>query len=262
MRKFIYGVAILLMPLFGFGQDYKINFSNSPENKIVIVASQGNIHIKGYDGNEVRIKAENLEKSAIPERAEGLKSLYNSAEDNTGLGLSVVQEGKVLKILKASRHENNYEIEVPKNVSLSIEQVNWGDADMELSNINGEIEIKSTSGDMTLKNISGPLIANSVSGNLTATFNAIPNGKPSAISLVSGDIDLTMASDSKIDFKLQSIAGEIYTDLNIVSENPNPEQGNLRQIGGGYTIQGANNGGGTEFILNTVSGNIFIRKKK
>ncbi len=44
-----------------------------------------------------------LKKTNVPERAKGLKSLYNTAEDNTGLGLSVVQEGNVLKIVKASR---------------------------------------------------------------------------------------------------------------------------------------------------------------
>src|SRR5690606_20287163 len=134
--------------------------------------------------------------------------------------------------------------------------VNWGDGNLELSDINGEIEIKSTSGDMILKNISGPLVANSVSGNLTAEFNSIRQGKPTSISLVSGDIDLTVPSDSQVDFKLQSIVGEIYTDLDLVSKNKDPEHRNLRQIGGGYTIQGANNGGGTEFILNTVSGNV------
>ncbi len=261
ITKFTIAILLLLSPLFSIAQGYKVNFANNADNKIIVTASQGNFTIKGYKGNEVRVKARTTEANNVPEKAKGLKSLYNSAEDNTGLGLSVVQEGKLLKILKASRNENDYEIEVPANVSVSVEQVNWGDANLEISNINGEIEITSTTGDMVLRNISGPVVANSVSGNLTADFSSIRQGKPTAISLVSGDIDLRMPSDSKVDFKLQSIAGEIYTDLDIVSKNKNPEQENLRQIGGGYTIQGANNGGGTEYSLNTVSGNIFIRKK-
>lgn len=262
MTKLFMVVLGLLVNFSGYGQNYKVNFSNSADNKVVIIASQGDIKVVGIEGNEVRIKAENIEKNNVPERAEGLRSLYNSAEDNTGLGLSVVQEGNVLKILKASRLENDYEIEVPKNVAVSIEQVNWGNANIELSNLNGELEIKSTSGNMTLKNITGPVIANSVSGNLTAQFNTIRSGKPTAISLVSGDIDISLPSESKADFKLQSISGEIYTDLDIVSKNKQNEDENLRQIGGGYTIQGASNGGGTELSLNTISGNIYIRKKK
>lgn len=262
MTKLLTVLMTLLVTFCTYGQDYKVNFSNSANNKVQIVATQGNLKVLGYDGNEVRINAKNIEKNNVPERAEGLKSLYNSAEDNTGLGLSVVQEGNVLKILKASRHENDYVIEVPKNVAVSIEQVNWGDAEIELSNLNGEIEIKSTNGNMVLKNITGPLVANSVSGNLTAEFATIKQGKPTAISLVSGDIDISLAADSKADFKLQSISGEIYTDLDIETKNKTSENENLRQIGGGYTIQGSNNGGGTEISLNTISGNIFIRKKK
>ncbi len=261
MTKSIIGFLMLILISFtSYSQNFKINFKNSPENKIVLVASNGSIKINGYDGNEVRIKAKNVEKDNVPERAKGLKSLYNTAEDNTGLGLSVVQEGNVLKIVKASRHYNDYELEVPKNVAVTLEQVNWNHSDMEMANLNGELEIKSTTGNILLNNVSGPIIANSVSGNLRAEFNNLRQGKPTSISLVSGDIDLTMPADSKADFRLQSISGEIYTDLDIVN-NKDREEGNLRQIGGGYTIQGKNNGGGTELSLNTISGNIYIRKK-
>lgn len=260
MSKPIIGILMLLLTYNSYCQDYKINFKNNADSKIVFVASNGSIKINGYDGNEVRIKARNVEKNNIPERAKGLKSLYNSAEDNTGLGLSVVQEGNVLKILKASRHDNDYEVSVPANVSISIEQVNWNHSDMELENLNGEIELKSTSGAMVLKNISGPLVASSISGDITADFRNLRQGKPTSISLVSGNIDITMPADSKADFKLQSISGEIYTDLDIVNHKER-ENSNMRQIGGGYTIKGTNNGGGTEMILNTVSGDIYLRKK-
>lgn len=260
MKKFLIAISMLLTVYSSHGQIYKIDFKNNSTNKIVITASHGNLKISGHDGNEVRIKGENVEKNNVPERAKGLRSLYNSAEDNTGLGLSVVQEGNVLKILKASRHDNNYELEVPRNVAITIEQVNWGGSNIEMSELNGELEIKSTSGDITLKNISGPIVANSVSGNLVADFNILKPGKPSSISLVSGDIDISMPADSKADFKLKSVSGEIYTDLDIVS-NKDKENSNLRQIGGGYAIKGSTNGGGTELSLNTVSGNIFIRKK-
>lgn len=261
MKKSIIIIIMLLITSSSYGQEYKIALNNSAENKIVFVISNGHIKISGYDGNEVRIKTRNGKEIMIPERAKGLKSLYNSAEDNTGIGLSVVKEGNVLKIVKASRHDIDYELEVPVHVAVTVEQVNWSGTDMELSNLDGELEIKSTSGDITLKSISGPLVASSTSGNIHAEFSSLRQGKPTAISLVSGDIDITLPTDSKANFKLQSISGEIYTDLDIVN-NKNKNNENLRQIGGGYVIEGTTNGGGTELSFNTVSGNIYIRKKK
>src|SRR5690606_24213239 len=199
MIKLIFGIAMLVVPLCSIAQDYKIEFANNTANKIIVTASHGNFTINGYKGNEVRVKARNKEEHNTPEKAKGLKSLYNTADDNTGLGLSVVKEGNTLKILKATRHENDYEIEVPENVSLSVDQVNWGEAKLEINNVQGEIEISSTTGDIVLRNISGPVVANSVSGNLTAEFSSIRQGKPTSISLVSGEIDLRMPSASKVD---------------------------------------------------------------
>lgn len=257
MNKLLIVFAIILFSAGAFAQEYQVDFNNSADNKVALSLSHGDIKITGYDGNKVLIKSDEVYEK--PERAKGLKSLYNSAEDNTGLGLSVVKEGNTVKIVNASREGGDYEIRIPKKVAVSIEQVNWGGGDLEVSGLDGELEIKSLDGDIILQDISGPVIISSTSGDVSAEFNGFPQGKPSAISIISGDIDLTLPSGANADFKLQSISGEIFTDFNLAVDKEKAE--NMHRIGGGYTINGSINGGGTTMTVNSISGDIYIRKK-
>lgn len=250
---------MLLITITGYAQEHQVDFNNNADHKIVLAISQGDVKITGYEGDQVRIKTDEFYEK--PERAKGLRSLYSTAEDNTGLGLSVVKEGKILNIVKASRSHGNYEIEVPSKVAVAVEQVNWGGGDLEIENLEGELEIKSNDGDIVLKNIAGPLVASSTSGDVTANFNTVRQGKPSAISIISGDVDISLPSDTKADFKLQSISGEIYTDFDITMKGDKTNK-EMQRIGGGYTINGSTNGGGTEMSIKTISGDVYLRKRK
>ena len=58
--------------------------------------------------------------------------------------------------------------------------------------------------------------------------------------------------------KLRSINGEMYTDFDLGSKS---NKDGLSKVGGGTNIEGTTNGGGVEVQLNTISSNIYIRKK-
>lgn len=72
---------------------------------------------------------------------------------------------------------------------------------------------------------------------------------------ISGDIDIAVGS-SGIDFKAKTISGEVYSDLNITY--PDGKDG-LRQIVG-MNLKGRVNNGGTPMELETISGNIYLRR--
>lgn len=254
---------MLLLKLPVIGQNYSIPLNNASENKVIIAITGGDLQVIGYEGEELKITTEDEEVYEKPEKAKGLKSLYNNTEDNTGIGLSVIKEGNLVKIVSASRHDSDYVIRIPRKAAISIEQVNWGDGDMEIIDCNGELEIKSTSGDIILNNVTGPVVANSTSGDLISTFTTLTVGKPTAISMVSGDVDISLPVDTRANFKLQSISGEIYTDFDIVYKKDNEKDiDSMNHVGGGYSIEGAINGGGTDITIKTISGDIFIRKVK
>lgn len=237
-------------------QEFTHTLGNSSDNAIEFILSRSDVVIEGHDSDDIIIR--NLDYDAPPERAEGLKALYNSAEDNTGIGLSVEEENGTLRIITASRNDGDFRLMVPNRVRVMIEEVNWGGGDFELRNLQGEIEIKSKNGDMKLMNITGPVIASSTSGDMEITMDELSQMGPTSISLVSGFIDISLPESSAANLFLSSVSGEIYTDLDI--QIAGSREDNMRRLGGGRKIEGTLNGGGVEVSLKTISGDIYLRK--
>ncbi|TLV02285.1 DUF4097 family beta strand repeat-containing protein [Dyadobacter luticola] len=240
------------------GQEFRAKLANTKDKKVIIEMTASDVKIEGYAGDEVIIQAaKNME--VAPERAKGLKPLYNSGVDNSGIGLSVITEGNSVKIEKVMRKEAKYTIKVPKQVAVFFQEVNWqGGSRLNISGMDGDLEIKTNNTDINLTNVTGPVVANSTSGNVTATFTALDQTKPTAISTISGEIDVTLPATVKSDMRLRSINGEMYTDFDLGVKS---SKNGLSKVGGGNDIEGTTNGGGVEFQLKTISSNIYIRKK-
>jgi hypothetical protein len=247
------GEAVQNKPLI-----YKTKLGNSKDNQVVILMHNSDVKVVGHNSDEVVIEASNY--SAPPARAAGLKPLYNQAEDNTGIGLSVSKEKNTLSITKASRPDGSYTIRVPKNASVKYEETNWTGGDLSIADVSGEIELKLNNGNATLTNITGPLVANTTSSDMVIKFSNLNQSKPSAISTVAGTVDIHLPANTKANFKLKSIQGEIYSDfdMNIARDT----KSNLPRVTGGNNIEGKTNGGGVEMNLYTISGDMYIRKSK
>jgi hypothetical protein len=71
---------------------------------------------------------------------------------------------------------------------------------------------------------------------------------------ISGFIDLAMADNRKADLEMKTISGTLYTDLDISS----PSSGNSIPM----VIKQKVNSGGDPVNLETISGDIFVRKSK
>ncbi len=237
---------------------YKIKLGNGKDKKVLFTMFNSGVDIIGYNGDEVII--ETSDYTPPPKRAEGLKPLYNQTEDNTDLGLSVQKEGNTVTITKASRTDGNYTVKVPRNASIVYKEANWTGGDLSIKDLDGEIEAKLNNAEATFTNVSGPVVANTTAGSIKIVFSSLSQGKPSSLSAVAGDIDITLPSNAKADFKLKSLQGEIYTDFNMEVKRETKED--LPLIGGGGNIDGKINGGGVEIAVQSVTSDIFIRKKK
>jgi len=214
------------------------------------------VEVIGYDGDELKIESANYVPPSS--QKEGLKPLYNKTEDNTRLGLSVVKENNQVRITQASIDPFKYKVFVPNSVSLSYEEVGDQGADLFISNMNGEIEVKVARGHTSLFNVAGPIVANSKNGNLKVVFSSPKSNKPCAFSSANGSVDIALPAQNKSDLQLRSVSGEIYTDFAIVMDSTS----NLPTITGGHNIHGKINGGGAQLTVHTVNNNIFIRKRK
>ncbi|MBC3540718.1 DUF4097 family beta strand repeat protein [Rufibacter sp. H-1] len=239
---------------------YKVKLGNGKDARVQLSMFKSNVKIIGHSGDEVIIETKDY--SAPPKRAEGLKPLYNQVEDNTNMGLSVTKKDNVLSITKASRADIDYVIRIPKNAAVVYKETNWEGSDISIADLEGEIELKLNNSEATLTNVSGPVIANNTSGSIKVIFSSLNQSKPSAISTVSGDIDITLPAKDKANFKLNSMQGEIYTDFDIELQRKKDDDQELALVGGGGNIAGKVNGGGVQMSIQTISSDIFIRKKK
>ncbi len=253
MKKITLSLLLLAAVSWVFGQDAK-TFKAGVSARVEIYLEQSKLEVTTYDGSEIIVETDNYQ--APPERAKGLKSLYGTGPDNTGIGLTMEKGNNSLILRKASGREIDYRLKVPAKTSIKIIEEGWWGGDFSIIGLKGEIEITANNANVELINVSGPIVANTTAGNILIKMQDINPNKPSAISNTSGFIDLTLPASTKASFELKSVSGEIYTDLDLKME----KEKEMRRIGGS-DIKGTLNGGGVPISLNAISGDIYLRKK-
>ncbi|MDC8002980.1 hypothetical protein POV27_02895 [Aureisphaera galaxeae] len=122
--------------------------------------------------------------------------------------------------------EIDYVVYIPRNAEIEVKSISGS---VESDRYNGSLRTDLVSGDVTIKNYSGDL----------------------RLKTVSGDLDVTM-NKAKIDAR--TVTGTIYSDLDIDMKTKNGKSY------GGNKVLGTVNGGSELIVLNTVSGNIYMRK--
>lgn len=255
-KSFFLTICCLLLAASALrAQEFKLKLSGK-DRKIELEMSGSDVKLEGYNGDELIIRGTGGYRPA-PKQAEGLRSVYNTAEDNTRLGLSVTQKDNVVRVVQATRQRGEYVIRVPQAATVVVTQTNFIGGDVDVRDLTGNIELNLKNGGAKLLNMGGGVVANSVSGSITVRYAGLSSA-PSSISSVSGDVDVTMPASSKASLQLRSISGEVYTDFDIALGKAGDA---LRQVGG-QLVQGTLNGGGTRLALQTVSGNVFVRKAK
>lgn len=259
MNRIILLIAGLLWSLAPIqAQEYKTKLANSKDRKVTIELDATSLKIEGHNSDEVIIVASSGYE-APPERAKGLKPLYNSNVDNSGIGLAVTTENGGLRIEKATRKPIRYIIRLPRRVALLYKETNWQGSLISITNMDGDLEIKTNNASVNLTNVTGPVVANTINGEVKVVYSTLSQEKPTAISTINGALDITLPATAKADLKLRSINGEMYTDFDLGVKT---SKDGMSKVGGGHDIDGTTNGGGVEMKLNTITSNIYIRKQK
>jgi hypothetical protein len=230
------------------------------DRRLEIAIAQSGLSIEGYNGDELIVVADGV--SAVPERAKGLKPISPAGVDNTGIGLEIINEGSTIKLRKISNQEINYKIKVPRSIALNVEEVNFfGGGSIQISDLEGDLEVKARNSDIKVNNFSGALVAQNTSGSIEVSFNRINPDKPSSIINVSGEVDISLPADTKALLKMKAITGEVYSDFDIKFPETSTDKTGLARVGGNKSMTGSINGGGVEMRIEAISGNIYLRKK-
>jgi hypothetical protein len=194
--------------------------------KIVLRLETAQVSIEGYNGDEIIIEAENAPQ--IPEEAKGLRPLSTGGTDNTGLGLAAVTTNGIMTIstvLKSndSDEPTKYKFRIPRQLSVSYKQGNgWCNCDeaipVMVSNMDGEVEIKTTDLGINFINVTGPIVANSTNGKIKVIYDDKISDKPSSFASYDGNIDISVSDKAKVAFGVNTGYGSrsnVFTDLDL-----------------------------------------------
>ena len=153
-------------------------------------------------------------------------------------------------------------IEVPPASSLELSLVN-GEA-IVVEGVGGELELHNTNGDIRVRDARGPVSANTVNGAIEIGFRGPLPGSPMAFSTLNGDIDLELPRDAKLDVRLRSDNGEIYSDFDVAlapkAAKVEEDRGKGKyRVSVAKELTGKIGGGGPEIFLKTFNGDIVLR---
>jgi DUF4097 and DUF4098 domain-containing protein YvlB len=132
--------------------------------------------------------------------------------------------------------------------------------DIELRGASGTVEAKTAGGDIDCSNVTGSIAAGTAGGDVYAELNPSGSGM-SALETAGGDVEIVLPADAKatIDarIKIRRGWGGDKEDYDILSDFPaETHEKDSKLIRGHYVI----GGGGATIRLETVNGNIEIRK--
>ncbi len=230
----------------------------------------GSIKVVGYTGKDVVIditaspkRGRHDDNDDRPDKASnGMKRITTGSP----LDVSAEEKNNTVNInANSMRQSIDLTIKVPQRFALKVSAVNNGN--IEIENVSGNLEITNVNGYIHLTNVAGSAVANTVNGNLIATFKSIDSDTPMAFSTLNGNVDVTFPASVKVNSKLKSDRGDIYSDFDIDVDKNQPKvsrtsQSGMYQVKIEDWVYGKINGGGPEVMMKNMNGNIYIRKAK
>ena len=238
---------------------------SSPGQPVTIKASliSGSITVTAGTGNEVVVQSTSTSGRDRGGAPSGMKRVGGGNAD-----LDVEEDHNVITI-RGGRFGGGADLVIttPANTSVQLKSINAGHIDV--TGLNGDLDVHMTNGPVTLKNVSGSVVAHSLNGSVTVTLDKVTVDKPMSFTSLNGRIEVTLPSDTKARLRLKTDNGTAYSDFDVkmeadagkpVLENSSSSKGKYK-IRMDRSIYGSINGGGPEFLLQTMNGDILIHKK-
>lgn len=226
--------------LFLVALTVNVSWSQRQVEKTESIASADQLYVHFKFADDIKIEQWNRNEFKVEASV-----LIDDGEGNADFSLQSDRSGSTLEISSDfgdyfQRKQKNYYGKDCCNKKTSINYVVYVPKGVKL-------KVKSISGDVIADNFSGQLVTDLVSGDVT-----LKKYKGELrLKTVSGDLDITT---NKAEINAKTLTGTIYSDLNIAQDQK--KSGNH-----GYNrVKGSVSSGGELIVLETVSGNIYMRK--
>ncbi len=251
--KTLLTIAALLVGGTVAAQEYKL----AKTSGTLELRDLNNVAVEGHSGSEI-IFLSTGRKHEDDERAAGLRAISSMGlEDNTGIGLSVVDKGELVVVNQLKKMDGpRITIKVPKGVKVSYTHTTPYGQEFRIKNFEGALEISTVHSGVMAENVSGPMQIKTVHGDIDLIMGtAVTN--PASITSVHGHVDVAIPAAAKVNLTLSTQWGEILVDPDFKIEVQT--EGNMRRYSD--KVRGTLNGGGVDLELASGHSNVYLRKR-
>lgn len=223
----------------------------------------GNVNVVG-GGSEVTVETADSPNRASQRRRDDAPSGMKRIDINR-FGLNIEEKGNEVTVSDSGAIGGTVTIHVPAKTSTVIKNMN-GSATV--SGVDGNLEVESSNGPVTLTNISGAVVAHSLNGGIKVEVDRVNADQPMSFTSLNGKLDVTLPASTKARLRLKTEMGSVYSDFEMKLEpGSKPTVEDTRSENGKYrvkmdrSITATINGGGPEYLFQTMNGSILIHKK-
>lgn len=252
-RFLVFMISTLMVGGTIHAQEYKITKSTGS----LIIKEVNDVTIDGYSGNEIIFSTREIDHKG-DERAKGLRAISSMGlEDNTGIGLSVIEKGETIEVNQLKKMDGpDVIIKVPKGVKVYYTHTSPYGNDLKLKNFEGTVEVSTVHSNIKLSSITGPATIKTIHGDIDAVLDA-PLKSPFSLNSVHGHVDVALPVATKANLQLTTTHGEILIDPDFKIEID--RSGDFVRYSD--RLNSKLNGGGVEIELTASHGNLYLRKK-
>jgi len=228
-----------------------------------VIHSMGDINVKGHKGSDLFIYAQELLPSVTELLEQSQTKVFSFIDQNTNRKVTVNQTNN----FRVQQFDGLFQIEtnmfsfsnhvfvlIPERSSVAVLSRDIGNISVE--NIRGEVDAEANAGNITLNNIGGSINAATVHGNIVADQTEQREIKPLFISTFIGNIEIITPKQAQNTVLLSSELGNLYSNFKTMNTITVASGKNISK---NRTLSFDLNGGGTEFVLNTFKGDIYLR---
>jgi DUF4097 and DUF4098 domain-containing protein YvlB len=231
--------AVGLPAIGNFHQESSRIYPLSARGRVSLQNINGDVHIRAWDRNEVRIAAVKTAASRglLNEARVTIDSTTDAISIRTMYGDgSTTNPGSV-----------EFTVMVPRHARLSeIKAINGA---VDIEGVSGAINASSVNGTVRAQKIAGDVRLSTVNGKLEATFERLSDAHSISMNSVNGPISLSIPYDAGAEFNARNVTGGIDNDFGIPVRQDHAA---------GSQLHGVLKGGGTYINLKNVNGTICI----
>jgi hypothetical protein len=215
----------------------------------------GGVDVERSSGTRVEVTGEKRWRRGDPDdvRIEQKKSgdnvvicaLFN-AESTCDEG--GIRSGRSMRWNNDNDVSVHFVVRVPDGAKVDLTTVNGG---IEVREVTADVRASTVNGAITARGVKGPVRAKTVNGSISVDMTAVGSGADLEYQTVNGTITVEMPANAGVDLELSTVTGRISTDFPItVSGTLSPRR-----------LRGTVGDGGTRLRASTVNGSVTLRRR-